>query len=169
MDLGSRQVGVKWLGIMIEAVNSVLSNAVLARGSAEQQSVARSFAANPERVQEVAQAPYVSPYISVNVNYNKAVLQIRDGDTGDVVRQFPSESQLEAYRKAQAAAKNSEALAQARESISGGGDTAAAPVQSSQPAPVVITSDAPVQQNAPVAAKMPTASTPSAAPVNVQA
>ncbi len=155
---------------MIEAVNSVLSNAVLARGSAEQQSVARSFAANPEKVQEVAQAPFVSPYISVNVNYNKAVLQIRDGDTGDVVRQFPSESQLEAYRKAQAAAQNSEALAQVRESLNSGSNPsspAPAPVQtSSQPAPAVITSDAPAAQT-PVQTQ---AATPAAAaPVNVQA
>lgn len=87
---------------MIEAVNSVVSNATLVRGAAEQQSVARSYAANPERVQEIPKAPFVSPYIRVDTNFDKAVLQIRDSETGDVVRQFPSESQLEAYRRAQA-------------------------------------------------------------------
>ena len=86
---------------MIEAVNSVLSNVALTRAAAQTQSVVNSFAANPERVQEIAKAPYVSPYISMDVNYDRAVLQIRDSDTGDVVRQFPSESQLEAYRRAQ--------------------------------------------------------------------
>lgn len=86
---------------MIEAVNSVLSNVALTRVTAEQQSALRSFAANPERVQEIAKAPYISPYISMDVHYDRAVLQIRDSDTGDVVRQFPSESQLEAYRRAQ--------------------------------------------------------------------
>ncbi|MCB1530687.1 MAG: flagellar protein FlaG [Rhodospirillales bacterium] len=89
---------------MIEAVNSVLSNAPLVRGNVEQQAASRSFAANPERVQEVARAPYVSPYIHVDVNFDRAVLQIRDSDTGDVLRQFPSESQLKAYTRAQAAA-----------------------------------------------------------------
>ena len=87
---------------MIEAVNSVLSNAQIARGSIEQTSQARSIAANPERVQEVAKAPYISPYIFMDLNYDRAVLQLRDSDTGDVLRQYPSESQLEAYKRAQA-------------------------------------------------------------------
>lgn len=133
---------------MIEAVNSVISNAVLARGSAEQQSVVRSFAANPERVQEVAQAPYVSPYISMDINYNKAVLQIRDSDTGDVVRQFPTESQMEAYRKAQAAQSTRDAQVAAMGS--GTQDQAAsvtaAPLSSpSMPTPSEIASAAPAQ------------------------
>lgn len=88
---------------MIEAVNSVLSTSPMARVVTEQQSVVNSYAANPERVQVVAQAPYISPYIHVDVNFDKAVLQIRDADTGDVVRTIPSEGQLEAYRRAQAA------------------------------------------------------------------
>lgn len=87
---------------MIEATNSVLANAQFVRGVADQTSAARSFAANPDRAQEVPSgpsAPYISPYIFVDVNYDKAVLQIRDSDTGDVLRQFPSESALEARRK----------------------------------------------------------------------
>jgi hypothetical protein len=84
---------------MFEAVNSTLSNAPLIRAQAEQASAARSFAANPEKVQEAPQAPYVSPYIYMDVNYNKAVLQIRDSDTGDVVRQIPTEPALEAARR----------------------------------------------------------------------
>jgi hypothetical protein len=82
---------------MIEAVNIATVNAAVLRGSAEQVDVARSLAANPGRIQESAsqpQAPYVSPYIFVDVNYNKAVLQIRNGDTGEVENQFPSESRL---------------------------------------------------------------------------
>lgn len=89
-------------GNMIEAVNSVLSNAPFTKAVVEQQSVVTSFAANPERVQQApAQAPYISLYIKVDTNFDKAILQIRDGDTGDVVRQIPTESQLEAYRRAQ--------------------------------------------------------------------
>lgn len=80
---------------MIEAVNAVVANASLLRGSAEQASVARSFTANPERVQEVVRAPYVSPFIYMDVNFDKAVLQIRDRDTGDVTRQFPSEQTMQ--------------------------------------------------------------------------
>lgn len=86
---------------MIEAVNSVLSNTSANRVATEQQSTLRSYATNPDRVQEVARAPYVSPHISIDKNYNKAILQIRDSDTGDVLRQYPTEGQLKAYRTAQ--------------------------------------------------------------------
>lgn len=98
---------------MIEAVNSVLSNASATRVTAEQQSTARSLTANPDKVQEVAKAPYVSPYVSIDRNANKAVLQIRDSDTGDVIRQFPTEGQLKAYRNAQQFIKSSERAEQA--------------------------------------------------------
>ena len=87
---------------MLEAVNSVLSNASYTKAIADQQSVANSYAANPARVQQASTAaPYISLYIKMDVNFDKALLQIRDRDTGDVVRQIPSETQLEAYRRAQ--------------------------------------------------------------------
>lgn len=87
---------------MLEAVNSVLSNASYTKVVADQQSVANSFAANPDRVQQASlQAPYLSLYIKVDVNFDKAILQMRDNESGDVLRQIPSESQLEAYRRAQ--------------------------------------------------------------------
>jgi hypothetical protein len=82
---------------MIEAVNSVISNAPLIRTSADQVASSRSFAADAAAVESVARmplAPYISPYISMDTNYDKAVLQLRDSDTGDVVNQFPSEQTL---------------------------------------------------------------------------
>lgn len=147
---------------MIEAVNSVISNAVLARGSAEQQSVVRSFAANPERVQEVAQAPYVSPYISMNIDHNKAVLQIRDSDTGDVIRQFPTESQMEAYRKAQAAQLTRDAQVEAASGLRGDSAPASGVSSSarpSMPTPSEIATAAPAQQQ----------SAPAGNPVQIEA
>lgn len=87
---------------MLEAVNSVLSNASYTKVVADQQSVVNSFAANPDRVQQASlQAPYLSLYIKVDVNFDKAILQMRDNESGDVLRQIPSETQLEAYRRAQ--------------------------------------------------------------------
>lgn len=65
----------------------------------EQVSPADSFAGNPSRVQKVAQAPYISPYIHMDVNLDMAVLQIRDSDTGDVVRQIPSDATVEARQR----------------------------------------------------------------------
>lgn len=88
---------------MLEAVNSVLSNASLLRGPADQQSSARSLAANPKQVQVVNQAPYVSQYISVDIDYDTAVILIRDSETGDTVRQIPTEPALEAARRQVAA------------------------------------------------------------------
>ncbi len=86
---------------MIEAVNSVLASASLLRGNVEQVSAARSFDVDIDvdtQVADVPKAPFISPYISVDLNANKAVLQIRDSDTGDVVRQFPSEQRLQQQR-----------------------------------------------------------------------
>lgn len=98
---------------MIEAVNAVVANASLLRGSAEQASAARSLSANPERIQEVVRAPYVSPFIYMDVNFDKAVLQIRDRDTGDVTKQFPSEQtmQVRAAIAAKQAAQTTRAAA----------------------------------------------------------
>ncbi len=82
---------------MIEAVNSSIASAQLLRGSVEQVSTAPQNVAPPVTVGEAPaapKAPYISPYISVDLNSNKAVLQIRDSETGDVEQQFPTESRL---------------------------------------------------------------------------
>lgn len=93
---------------MIEAVNSVLSNASSTRAAVEQQVTNRTVAVNPDKTQEVARAPYISPYISLDRSSNRAILQIRDSDTGDVLRQYPTESQLRAYRNAQETTRREE-------------------------------------------------------------
>ena len=93
---------------MIEAVNSVLSNASVTSRVAEQQSASKSYAANPDKIQEVPKTPYISPYISIDRQSNKAVLQIRDSDTGDVVNQYPTQGQLKAYIDAQRASARAE-------------------------------------------------------------
>lgn len=95
---------------MIEAVNSVLSNSPVIRGNAEAVDSARSFAVNPDRVQEIAvpQAPFVSPYVSVDVDFDTAVLQIRDSETGDVLKQFPSETRLQERSRLAKAEQNAQ-------------------------------------------------------------
>lgn len=101
---------------MLEAVNSVVSNASLLRGQAEQVSAARSLAANPESVQVVPQAPFISPYIHMDVNFDKAVLALRDRDTGDFLTTIPSDSKLQA--QAQDEARRAQVEQQARSQIS---------------------------------------------------
>lgn len=144
---------------MIEAVNSVLSNVSASRGVVDQQSTARSPAANPDKIQEVAKTPYISPYISIDRQSNRAVLQIRDSDTGDVVRQFPTEGQLKAYRTAQEFSERQKAITSNQVSQATGSsasssssapsvpvaaDVAAPAAPSSQPAPAAPSSSAPV-------------------------
>ena len=87
---------------MIEAVKSTLAAASSVQKSAEQASNARSFAANPEKKQEVAEIPYVSPSVRVDNNAKIAILEFKDSLSGDVLVQIPSEAQLEAYKRRQA-------------------------------------------------------------------
>ena len=115
---------------MIEAVNSVLSNAPLLRANAEQANAARSFASTPgaEQISRIPQAPFISPYISWDKTHNKAVLAIRDSDTGDILRQFPSQSRLEQINREQAKlvaarmAQASDASSDGNVGVSGIGD-----------------------------------------------
>ena len=91
---------------MIEAVNSAIANASLVRGAAEQLSTARAASASSNAQEApsrpLPQAPFVSPFIFVDVNFDTAVIQIRDSDTGNVVDQFPSQSRLEALQRSEA-------------------------------------------------------------------
>lgn len=84
---------------MIEAVNSALASGTAVKATQEQVSPARSYAANPGKIQEVAVAPYISPKIRFDVDFDKAVLEFRSAETGDIVSQTPSKQQLQAYRK----------------------------------------------------------------------
>ncbi len=82
---------------MIEAVNSATASAILSRGPAN----SGEASGNPVPLEaldgapEAPRAPYVSPYIAIDPNFDRAVLQIRNGDTGEVIRQFPSEGRLQ--------------------------------------------------------------------------
>lgn len=115
---------------MLEAVSSALQTAPSVRGHAEQASTLESFAANPGRVQKVLQAPYISPYVRVDVNFDKAVLELRDSDTGDVVTQIPSMPRLEAIRREVARQQAAEAAPPVHQSQS-----AQAFVQQTSPEP----------------------------------
>ncbi len=87
---------------MIEAVNSLLANAPLIRSTVVQDKQAQNVAGVVEEVKKVPQAPYVSPYISYDVNLDVAVIQFRDSDTGDVVEQLPSKLSIESQRRNEA-------------------------------------------------------------------
>lgn len=122
---------------MIEAVNSVVANAALLRGNADQSQQDRlnTIASNAksERVQMVL-APYVSPFIQIDTNFKKAVLQVRDSDTGDVLNQFPSETTMRA-RAAQAEIDSQKIVA---DSSAGSSERSSVQTSTGQSAPVQV-------------------------------
>ncbi|HEY8963976.1 MAG TPA: hypothetical protein VIN59_05875 [Alphaproteobacteria bacterium] len=83
---------------MIEAVKSTVANSALLRGSVDQSSTLNSFAANPDKVQTVSQAPYVSPRVRVDVNTKIAILEFREALSGEVLAQIPSEQAIRTYK-----------------------------------------------------------------------
>ena len=84
---------------MIEAVNSALASAGTVKAEVSNALAPKSYASNPDRIQEVSPAPYTSTKIRFDNDFDKAVLEFRDTDTGNVVSQTPSKQQLQAYRK----------------------------------------------------------------------
>ena len=130
---------------MIEAVNTVLQNAPVSRASSEQVNAANSFAANPEGAQRnpLPQAPFISPHIHVDLDYDRAVLQLRNGETGDVIDQFPSEATLKAQARQAAVRQETRRVVQ-EQSLNASADGSnvqpassndTAPQQTSAPAP----------------------------------
>jgi len=106
---------------MIEAVNSTVANATTVRGvvgqmdSASVSAVATVLPASGSNAAPSApQAPFMSPYISVDFNFNKPVLQIRDTQTGAVKQQFPTEGRM---------VQTASSQAQLRASMQGQGST----------------------------------------------
>ncbi|MBI1327367.1 MAG: hypothetical protein GC136_06950 [Alphaproteobacteria bacterium] len=85
---------------MIEAVNASIANAPLVRPVAEVTSTSRNIAINVANSQAAEAPRFISPYVSIG--QHKVILQFRDNNTGDVLRQFPTAAQLEAYAQAQA-------------------------------------------------------------------
>jgi hypothetical protein len=83
---------------MIEAVNSTLAQASIAKAPLESGSSLASFASDENQVKEVAEAPYVSPTVKVDPNTKIAILEFRESSSGDVLLQVPSEQQIRAYQ-----------------------------------------------------------------------
>ena len=83
---------------MIGKVNaSVMSNSLLSlSGGQKGQSSANSVNSSVVNKTNAQLAPFASLFINYDINFNKAVLQMRDSSTGEVQRQFPSEITMRA-------------------------------------------------------------------------
>lgn len=82
---------------MSGSVSSVISNSQQAVAALQQSQVAQQAGVQAQELSrpEAPTAPFISPYIAFDVNFDTAVLQIRDSSTGDVLRQIPTERSLE--------------------------------------------------------------------------
>lgn len=119
---------------MIEAVKSSVANSALMRGNVDQSSTLNSFAANPDKVQTVSQAPYVSPTVRVDVNTKIAILEFREAVSGEVIAQIPSEQAIRTY-KLREAKDEAQLLAKLTQKVSTQNGNVPQPVNS--PAPQV--------------------------------
>ncbi len=102
---------------MIEATNAI--NASSVRASAQASAVVRSQPVERESLQRAPAAPFISPRIRVDVEVDKAILEYRDGETGEVIQQYPSEKQLAAFQRAEAADSRQAQAAQIQAPSSG--------------------------------------------------
>jgi len=132
----------------------------------EQVSTLNSFAANPDKLQVVSQAPYVSPTVRIDVNTKIAILEFREALSGEVLAQIPSEQAIRTYKlreargDAQLAAKLTEKPSAAQEGTEHSVDVATpsvSPAPELTPAPQAqTTSPSPEVSVAPVAVSAPT-------------
>lgn len=89
---------------MIEAIKSTLAAAPSVAKVTQQVSTAKSYAANPDKVQEVASRSdglYTTRKVRVDSGSKIAVLEFRNPLNGDVKTQIPTEAQLQAYELAE--------------------------------------------------------------------
>lgn len=85
---------------MIEAVNMSVATSSLNRSATVQAPPpAVEVSAAPAEISAGVSAPYLSPHVNL-VGFRKPIFIIRDSETGEHVRQFPTESQIRAYNRA---------------------------------------------------------------------
>jgi hypothetical protein len=82
---------------MVDAVNNIApaQNALLRSGSSSQNSLSSVI---PTSISEM---DFVSSGIHMDNLQNVAILQYRSSETGEVLRQYPNQSQIEAFKAAQ--------------------------------------------------------------------
>ncbi|TAL33972.1 MAG: hypothetical protein EPN97_08705 [Alphaproteobacteria bacterium] len=108
---------------MIESVSTLPVQGTALRSSPQSENVAP-----PSQI--AAPSNFVSSRVRVDNLQNVAILEYRSSE-GDVVRQYPTEAQIQAFKRAERIAEHREE--NVRSTQSGGHETHAAPVQNAQP------------------------------------
>ncbi len=119
---------------------------IASRGLASQSNVT---VAKPETTSNVSVPKFaheievVTPRIRVDDSANLAILEYRSNKTGDLIRQFPSEGQIKAFKEAESLRVSSEEKAQvASQSVERKSEAAPVPTESTAKPSEASTSDA---------------------------
>lgn len=139
--------GYSWGNEMIEAVKSTVASSTMLKATADVLSATNGYAANPDKIQAVSQAPYVSPTVRVDVLTKIAILEFRESLSGEVLSQIPSEHAIRTYKLREARGDAQLAAALTRKPTADNADSdvvqSSAPVQAREAQPAVKTVDAP--------------------------
>lgn len=95
---------------MVSSINTILANTPSLRNEAEQPSqnisvaeieAAREAASDTQALErpQFVQAPFISPVVSIDSQFNTAILVLRNSDDGEIIDQIPSESALIARQR----------------------------------------------------------------------
>ncbi|MES2729279.1 MAG: hypothetical protein V4621_04165 [Pseudomonadota bacterium] len=87
---------------MLEAIAMNVANAAYLRVEAQKLSPQPVPVRPMPAVKASVSAPYYSPYVIVDESSSKAILAMRDSATGNITRQFPTDSQIRAYQRVEA-------------------------------------------------------------------
>ncbi len=133
---------------MIGAVSTLLVQSA-SLGPVSQVAASLSEAPAPS-----ARGDYVSSAVRMDNLQNKAILEYRSSKTGEVVRQYPTQAQIQAFKRAQASAESSReaveqvALQLASQGVDGGAAQAVS-TPAAAPAPAEVSAPAPAPTAAP--------------------
>lgn len=86
---------------MIEGINPAVASAPSALGVVAQNAVAASVDSSAPIDTNIRpiRPPFLSSFVALDTELNAAVLQIRDNETGDVLKTIPSDAQIQAYQR----------------------------------------------------------------------
>lgn len=114
---------------MIDAVNNISANAASTQKSAAQASRSQPAADVLTKKQPAPQAPSTaaSAHIRIDNQLDMAIIEYRSSDTGDVVRQYPTEAQIQAFSRAAETEPQETVQPQQSAEASSGAEQAAAP------------------------------------------
>ena len=99
---------------MLEAVNSVVSNAPLLKAASAVPVVSKAVESKTADYVKVETAIFSSRNVDLDISSPRPILEIRDSSTGESIQRFPTEGQIRAYLQAQQTSASTQAVSENR-------------------------------------------------------